>query len=347
MAYSRPDMKGMAGSQHFMRVVADSKKILSGFLHAYLSSRFGVPLIVGGTYGSIIQHIEPSHLADLPVPRLGDQIERQAHEKIKAAAQLRAEYQHQIQNATSKMFEAVGLEDITSATWHDRTPDLGFTRKLDSPTSLRALNFNPRYQQICSAIQSRSWMPLGDLCKPGTLKRGGRYRRIEADPDYAYQMIGQKEIFWLKPVGRWIAKHCLDENVLVEPGTSLIAGAGTFGESELFCRSEFIWGASAQRAYSELFVRVVANDAVMPPGCLYAFLRSETAFRMLRSIAFGTKLQYPHPKFIHTLPVPYPNEKCRDEIHSLITNAYEKKDRSVDLEDEAVALVEAAIAGGA
>src|SRR5439155_3643344 len=59
MAISRPDMKGMAGSQHFMRVVADEKEVLPGYLHAYLSSRFGVPLIVIGTYGSIIQHIEP------------------------------------------------------------------------------------------------------------------------------------------------------------------------------------------------------------------------------------------------------------------------------------------------
>ena len=45
IAFSRSDMRGMAGSEHFMRVVADHDKIRPGYLHAYLSSEFGVPLI--------------------------------------------------------------------------------------------------------------------------------------------------------------------------------------------------------------------------------------------------------------------------------------------------------------
>ena len=85
----------------------------------------------------------------------------------------------------------------------------------------------------------------------------------------------------------------------------------------------------------------------MPSGCLFAFLRSETAFRMLRSISFGTKLQYPLPALLQTLPVPYPQECIRNEIHELIVDAYRKRDDSVRLEDEAVALVERAIEGDA
>jgi type I restriction enzyme, S subunit len=90
MAYSRSDMKGMAGSQHFMRVVPDTEKIRPGYLYAYLSSRFGVPIVVSGTYGAIIQHIEPHHLSDLPVPRLGE-VEDQANDLIQSAADLRVE----------------------------------------------------------------------------------------------------------------------------------------------------------------------------------------------------------------------------------------------------------------
>lgn len=347
MAYGRPDMDGMACSEHVLRVVAAPDRVPPGYLYAYLCTKFGASLVAGGTYGSIIPAIEPQHIAEIPVPRFGDRLEGKAHEKIVEAARLRSEYQQQLQLATKKLFVAVGLNDITSGGWHNGNPDLGFAHKLESTTSLRALNFNPRFQRLCGAIRSKSWRQLGELCKPGTLKRGGRYRRVEADPEYAYLMVGQKEVFWLRPEGRWIAKKCVDADVLVEPGTSLIAGAGTFGESELFCRSEFIWGPSAEQAYSELFVRVVADPEVIPPGCLFAFLRSETAFRMLRSIAFGTKLQYPHPHLLGSLPVPYPEKRHREEIHELIADAYEKRHRSVNLEDEAVAIVEAAIEGGA
>jgi type I restriction enzyme S subunit len=343
MAVSRPDMKGMAGSQHFMRIVPDPKEIPPGYLHAYLSSRFGVPLIVSGTYGSIIQHIEPSHIADLPVPRFSDGVEKEAAEKVAEATKLRSEYQAQVRSATEKLFESVGLKDITSGTWHNGTSDLGFVRKIDSARSLRALNFNPRFIDLCNTVRARSWRPLVELCKPGTLRRGGRYRRIEAEPEYAYQIIGQKEIFWLRPEGRWIAKKCVDDDVLVDDGTILIAGAGTLVDSEMYCRAEFICGSAVERAYSELFTRVVAEPALMLPGCLFAFLRSETAFRMLRSVSFGTKLQYPLPTLLQGLPVPYPEERIRKEIHELVVDAYLKREKSVRLEDEAVILVERAI----
>jgi type I restriction enzyme S subunit len=340
-------MKGMAGSQHFMRVVADGEIVQWGYLHAYLASRFGVPLIVSGTYGSIIQHIEPAHIANIPVPRLGHRVEKIAHEKVSEAASLRGQYQDEIRVATRKLFESVGLKDIRSSTWHSERPDLGFMRKVGAPASLRALNFNPRFLRLCESIRSRSSRPLGELCKPGTLHRGGRYKRIDADPEYSYQLIGQKEIFWLRPGGRWVAKKSLGDDVLVQPGTTLVAAQGTFGESELYCRAEFVWGPAVNAAYSEHLLRVVSDEQVMPRGCLFAFMRSETAFRMLRSISMGTKLQDHHPEFLRGLPVPFPEKRIQEEIHELVIDAYEKRHRSVQLEDEAVALVERAIDRGA
>ena len=347
MAFSRPDMSGMAGSQDFMRVIADENKIRPGYLHAYLSSQFGIPLIVGGTYGSVIQHIEPGHIANRLVPRLGSRIEEKAHNQVLEAARLRTEYQSQIKDATRKLFEAVGLKDITSGSWHAENPDLGFLRKVALPTSLRALNFNPRYQELCASIRSKSFRSLGELCRPGTLKRGGRYKRIDAEPEYAYRLIGQKEVFWLRPAGRWIAKWSVGDDLLVEPGTTLVAAQGTFAESELYCRAEFIFGPAVEAVYSEHLLRVVSDEALMPRGCLFAFMRSETAFRMLRSISMGTKLQDHHSVYLHALPVPYPNSRDRSAIHDIVVDAYEKRHRSVQLEDAAVALVEDAIRQGA
>lgn len=90
MAYARPDMDGMACTEDVLRVVPDKSKIPPGYLYAYLSSKFGIPLVVSGTYGAIIQHIEPEHIADLPVPRLGDGFERTVHELVIRAADKRA-----------------------------------------------------------------------------------------------------------------------------------------------------------------------------------------------------------------------------------------------------------------
>ena len=76
MAYSRSDMDGHACSEDVLRVVPDPDKVPPGYLYAYLSSKFGVPLVVGGTYGAIIQHIEPEHLANISVPRFSRRLKR-------------------------------------------------------------------------------------------------------------------------------------------------------------------------------------------------------------------------------------------------------------------------------
>src|SRR5690606_506709 len=86
MAYARPDMDGMACSEHVLRVVPDAERIPPGYLYAFLSSRYGVPLVVSGTYGAIIQHIEPEHIAELPVPRFDSGFEQEVAKAIDAAA---------------------------------------------------------------------------------------------------------------------------------------------------------------------------------------------------------------------------------------------------------------------
>ena len=311
-----------------------------------MSSRFGIPLITGGTYGSVIQHIEPEHIENRPVPRLNSRIEEKAHEYVLEAARLRVEYQSQLQQATRRLYEAVDLRDITSGSWHAGNSDLGFVRNIASPTSFRALHFNPRFQELRNYTRSKRCRSLGELCLAGTLKPGGRFKRIDADPEYAYKLIGQRQVFWLRPEGRWIAKRSVGADVLVEPGTTLIAAQGTLGESELYCRAEFIWGAAVSAAYSQHFLRVISDEAIMPRGCLFAFMRSETAFRMLRSISTGTKLQDHHSAFLHALPVPYPSAHDRAEIHDIVVDAYEKRHRSVQIEDAAVDLVEDAIRQG-
>lgn len=346
MAYSRPDMKGLAGSQHFMRVIPNQERILPGYLYAYLSSPYGVPLIISGTYGAVIQHIEPQHIADLPVPRLGEAIERQAHELVNEAAQLRTDYQQQIEQATALLFQVVGLEDITAVEWHTKGSDLGFFIRRNPVTSLRALNYNPRFLQLCETIKSTRWKPLGELCRPGTLQRAGRYKRIDADREHGCQLIGQRHLFWQRPEGRWVAGFALGEDVFVKAGTSLVAAQGTLGEGELYCRAEFIWGPATAYAYSEHMLRVVADEDLILSGCLFAFLRSEIAFRMLRSISSGSKLQDNHYALLPTLPVPWPDRDAQLQIHALVVDAYEKRHRSNALEDQAIELVRHTIERG-
>lgn len=343
IAFARPTMDNLACSEDVMRVLPDTAKIHPGYLYAYLSSKFGIPLVVSGTYGAIIQHIEPEHIAKLPVPRLGNDTEQVISSKVDQASALLTVYEQQIVEATSKFFSAVGLSDITAFDWHELGRDVGFKQTFPFAPTFRPLNFIPRFRLLCERIQSRTWMPLGDLCIPGTLKTGDRYTRVDADPGFGYQMIGQKELFHLKPQGRWLARGSVTADMLLDEGTIAVAARGTLGESELYCRGEFIWGPWVQFAYSENLLRVIGDENKILRGCLFAFLRSETAFRMLRSISIGSRLQVNQYYLLPRLPIPVPSRRYQEEIHELVVDAYNKRHKAIALEDDAIKQVETAI----
>ncbi|HGM5486509.1 TPA: restriction endonuclease subunit S [Serratia marcescens] len=344
MAFARESMDGMACSEHVMRIVPDANKVPEGYIFAYLSSRFGIPLVVSGTYGSIIQSIEPHHVSNLPVPRLGE-IETVADQLIQRAGALLSASQSKLNEATQLYFDAVGLSDISPTDWHSWGSDLGFTTSANVK-SLRALNFNPRFDRLCSQIKKGPYKLLGDICSEGTLRRGNIFKRIDADPEHAYQLIGQKQIFWLRPEGRWISKASARDEVIVPDETILVAAQGTLGEGELFCRAEFITGDTLDRAYSEHFLRVIADETKMERGALFAFMRSEMAFRMLRSSSTGSKLQDFHYAVLPSLPIPYPEQAVRRRCHELVIEAYRVRDEAIRLEDEARSLVERIIEEG-
>lgn len=346
MAFVRPDMARMACSEHVMRVVPKSDSIPPGYLYAYLSSKFGVPQVVEGTYGAIIQHIEPHHIADLPIPRLGHEVEDAAHRDIVEAARLRIEYQDQVKQATELLFRSVGLRDITAQEWHNMRPDLGFSHVVRSSESLRALNFNPRLEAYLDKLSQTNHMLLGEICRGGKLRSGLRFKRIDCEPELGVKLVGQRELFWLEPEGRWIAATHAPDDIFVDDETILIAAQGTLGEHEVFCRAEFITGPWVQYAYTQHVLRVQSGNEAISGAFLFAFIRSEMAFRCLRSMSIGSKQQDLHRAMLARLPVPVPPAGVRSEIESLVRDAYAKRHRASQVEREAVALVERAIEEG-
>lgn len=344
MAYCREEMDGMACSEHVLRVVPDNAKILSGYLFAFLSSKFGVPLVVSGTYGSIIQSIEPNHVAGLSVPRFCDELEVKVHELMEESARLLSEHSKLLQKSTADFFESAQICDISPPEWHKlRHLDLGFSVPCITPYSLRSINYAPRFNRLIETIRAVPHLTLGEICVPGTLRSGPRFTRIDAEPPHAIRLIGQKALFALQPEGRWIALSSVGTEVRMEEGSIAVAAQGTFGETELYCRSQFIKGNWTDFAYSQHLLRVIADEKKYLRGCLFAFFRSETAFRMLRAISTGSKLQDNHYYYLPRIPVPKLKSEDEIRINADVNRAFEMRQKAVALENKAVGLIEAAI----
>jgi type I restriction enzyme S subunit len=347
MTYVRPEMSGMWSSQDVMKVSPDPASVAPGYLYAFLSSRYGVPLVVSGTYGAIIQHIEPEHIANLPVPRFGDVQEAQVDSLVKAAADDISESSQLTQLATQTLLNALGLRELRDDLWHKDLSALGWGDHSVSSESLRALNYDPRVTRIREQIESGNYSQLGTLCDPSQFKGKIIFTRIDADPEHGYMLLGQRTAFHLRPEGRWIARKSVSGlGLIVPPGTTLIPSHGTLGEFELYCRALVVTKRTAQYAYSGDFFRCVPIDGAIDPGYLFAFMRSRLAFRMLRSISSGGKQQEQHPAMMYRLPIPRLGADKEREIAALVDRACELYDRGLEAEEDARKMVEKMIQSG-
>ncbi|MNO28335.1 hypothetical protein D3C76_182260 [compost metagenome] len=347
MAYVRPCMSGMWSSQHIMKVVPDPSRVPPGYLYAFLSSRYGVPLVVSGTYGAIIQHIEPEHIADLPVPRFGVDVEGEIDCLISSAAKDISESNRLISLATQTLLSSIGRDDLRDDLWHQDDRALGWQEHAVSSESFRALNYDPRVAEIRREIEARPHSQLGSLCDPSQFKGKIIFTRIDAEPEHGYMLLGQRNAFHVRPEGRWISrKSVAGLGLIVPPGTTLVPSHGTLGEFELYCRALIVTKRTAQYAYSGDFFRCVPIEGAIEPGYLFAFMRSRLAFRMLRSISTGGKQQEQHSAMMYRLPIPRLGKEKEREIAAMVDRGGQLYDRGLDSEDHARSLIEEQILSG-
>lgn len=350
MVYARPDMAGMWASQDIMKVCPDPARIPPGYLYAFLSSRFGVPMVVGGTYGAIIQHIEPEHIAELPVPRLGDALELGVDSVVSVASSQLAEAARLLDQATVDVLRVGDFSSALPDNWSRDRRDIGFEIRSNDLTTLRAWNHSMRVAHLKAAIKSGNHCLLGDVIDLSWLRWRVMFKRFQVAPEFGIEVLTQKPLFYLMPEGQWISRHYLlshSERYVVPDQTTLIAKQGTLGEREVYCRVEFITGQSMlERAYSDHCMRVVARAGAIDPGYLFAFLRSEVGFRILRAYSEGGKQQDLHWRTLPHMPIPRQGVEREGCIGDAVREAYRLRNAAVDAYKGSQQAVERMIQGG-
>lgn len=346
MAYCRPDMAGHACSEHVMRVVPDTRCVPGGYIYAYLASRFGVPLVTGGTYGSIIQSIEPQHIASLPVPRLGSAAEGRIADHVEKAAGTVARGAALYCQATEQALALIGMKDVSNEEW-DAAAVTSFTATADQHLRLRALSYEPRASRIAAHLRRGAHQPLGSLLSRSPF-RPNRFNRVDTAEGHGVQLVGQREMFYLHWEGRWISRRGLgDASEVIPPyGTVAVACIGTLGEQEVYCRSVRVRESQTSFALSDNVLQVRVDDKKVPSGYVFALLRSNAYFRLFRSLSLGGKQQVLHPLHVAEVPIPMASVSGMREIDDMIKTADRLVDEGSALERAAIARLEAAIQGG-
>ncbi|NCT87289.1 restriction endonuclease subunit S [Stenotrophomonas acidaminiphila] len=343
MAYARPDMEGYACSEHVLRVVPDAEKIPPGYLYAYLSSKFGVPLVIGGTFGSIIQHIEPEHIANLPVPRLGTKAERDVHALMESAASNRSRAHELRQEAQSSLYRQFSLSDLadadTAVNYAAFNVQASSLRRLDaahhSPACRAAAN------ELASAGETKRLDDVARVFTPGIFKR----IHVE-DPAYGYPYFSGTELFQYDPEPRgYLSRRApkIDEYIVRE-NWLLIQDAGQL--EGLIGRLMRVTPAFANSVVSNHLMRVAAEEAA-DAAYLSVVLSSPHGYRAITRNAFGSSIPQLDPAHIGALRLPWPKETIRKRIAGPVLEAWNLEDEASANVRKATKKVEDAIEKGA
>jgi len=343
MAYVRDDMAGVWSSQDVMKVVPDAEKIPPGYLYAYLSSKFGVPLVVGGTYGAIIQHIEPEHIADLPVPRLGSAFESKVHDLVKHAAQLRSEAAQLLIDATAELEKAAKLPHLEIPS--SPTP---FDTCAVSSSALQARLdgfFHSRFHgDALSALSQTRTKSLSELSSG--IVEPLRFKRVAVDdPAFGVPFFGTAPLFWSDPTPNYfvprrmrnIEQYLVDKRCLLIPRSGQLSGI--IG-SVVLPYGDIVGGAVSEDAIRVYF------ESEQDAGFGLIALTSEYGRRQLKARAFGSSIPHLDVRHIGLVRVPDPGPDKRKALGAKGARVAELRDEACRVERAARTLLEAKIEKG-
>jgi type I restriction enzyme S subunit len=344
MAYARSDMDGLACSEHVMRVVPDLDKVKPGYIYAYLSSMFGIPLVISGTYGSIIQSIEPHHIVDLPVPRLG-KIEDQVHELVQKAADLRVEATSLLKEAGIKVNQTFGFSKKLALS--HRSFSCAVASSSNVLVRMEATFHDGIAQEsdrLLDAVPTKD--SLIDLNV--TFAETGRLKQIFVEEEYGKPFLTSGEIFrQVYAPSRFLSRSLLpgDNSWATQEGDLLLARSGQVGG--IIGRG--VWADSRfNNAYVSVdVIRISCQNASILPGYLYAYLfLTNVGYRQLIRTAAGSSIPHLSVSDVQKLLIPRSDTAFEEEINDMIWKAGRYRAEAQQLEDEARVIAERTIKEG-
>ena len=333
------------GSDNIIRIVV-KPEYKNGLIYAYLASKIGNVSFWKHATGGVQPFITDSMVGQLPIPNFNIQFEDTIDELIQQSAKLREEATSLLEKAQDILYTKAGLDKLTTDDYdfyglpvkNRKVSTFVRNRKEISTLTINAFNHSERISRLKNKITCPT-ISLSEALEDNSFFSTGSFPRIEVKEGKGIMLINQSDIFDTIIKGKYISKRGVNTENLVEYGEVMIAGVGTLGENETFCRAIFANEDLGGQLVSGEFIRMKTNSKI-PSGYLYAWLSSEYGFRLIRYTQTGTKLCRPIQKLLLEQPVPYLDQSVMQEIDNLVKTAHTKKYEANELEKKAIHMVE-------
>ena len=339
ISYVSKTLAGCVFSDDVIRVTFKKEYDL-GYVYTYLKSKVGSLILQTNGYGSVITHVEPDHLAEIPVPNAPVGLRQRIHNLIARSYALRDESNEMIDKATSLLTAELHLPAI-----HEfqkvSTPVSTFDVKLSNVNlRLDASYHIPAVDAIVAHLKENAAevTTVGDSRISRSVILPGRFKRVYVEEGYGRIFIGGKQLGELDPSNKKYLSNVhhgnrIAQQLELKENMTLITCSGTIGKVALVGKHWDGWTANQH------IIRVVpANKDVA--GYLYIFLASDYGRTLITRYTYGSVVDEIDDDHIRKIPIPLlGNQDVQQQINSLALESNAKRYEAYKLEQAALRIM--------
>ncbi|MEP3480583.1 MAG: hypothetical protein ABJZ55_15140 [Fuerstiella sp.] len=337
----RPELEGLCASGDLIRIQADSSIVPPGYLHAFLSSRFGWVSVRQLIFGGNIKHVEPEAVSKIRIPRLKPDVETKCHELVARAGRERSIARIEINEAISELSDAIGLRQLScgnissygtstvSASELNSRFDATYHARL-AQEAMQAVSQTTAEVRLLKSVTER-------MFKPPMFKR-----LWVTDPKFGRQFVsGNNAYRYYADDPRYVSTRTPSfEEFILKNGWLVFQAAGqVYG---LFGKPLLVSGWLDGTFCADDIYRVVPRTP-QDGAYLYAFLKTGHGEILLKRQASGNSIPRVWDPQMHQLTVPWAKKQIRDRIGNKVLAAHLRIEDARLNEQEAVHLVERVI----
>jgi type I restriction enzyme S subunit len=305
----------------------------------------GQAFLTKDRYGATVKHIEPHHVATIPIPHIPE-LEEEINQKVLKAHRLREEAQELLLKAEEMLHSELGLPEI----------DVDDAEYLGGEKGRIVKSFEIKVSELNLRLDASYHIPLFHLAiqnlidaKLGTIRKLGdvadsfvppRFKRAYVrDPADGIPLLQGTHIPQIIPQDmKYIWNKMKNLNVyIVIKNWILVTCSGTIGRLSIVRDYWNGWTATNH------LLRIIPNENEIHPGYLTAFLLSIYGQVQFQRLIYGgvvDEIGEAGELFNDILILKPKNKDIENKIGNFTFEAYDKRDKANQIEDEAIKLLE-------
>ena len=290
----------------------------------------------------MIQHINPEHLYEMPVPDPPLTLKQEIHNLIEESFRLRDESNELMEGAQvllktalqlpeiHELWDQAGQFDRMSGVINYSVPSTEVIDRLD------AAYYVPIVKAIEQSIETTAneILKVEDSRITQSILLPGRFKRVYVEEGKGIVFFTGKSISELDPSDKKylsFSQHSekIKNELTIKEGMILVTSSGTVGNTVLVPKHWDGW------AMTHDIIRLVPANNIIT-GYLYTWLSSDYAQELIRRFAYGAVVRHLEKEHILEVSVPLLSDQdTQQEINDRVLEANRKRTEAYNLEQEA------------